>query len=58
MGHSYSNVLVHVVFSTKNRAKIIPPDRQEELWRYMVGIGKNIRSMWLPLAGCPITSTC
>ena len=29
MGHSYSNVLVHVVFSTKNRAKIITCDRKK-----------------------------
>ena len=32
MGHSYINVLVHIVFSTKERRKIIPTDKQEELW--------------------------
>ena len=53
MGHSYSNVLVHVVFSTKNRAKIIPPDRQEELWRYMVGIGKNLKVNVIAIGGMP-----
>jgi len=32
MGHSYINVLVHIVLSTKERGKIIPTDKQEELW--------------------------
>jgi len=51
MGHSYSNVLVHVVFSTKDRAKIIPHDRQEDLWRYMSGIGKNLKVNVVTIGG-------
>ena len=51
MGHSYSNVLVHAVFSTKNRAKIIPPDRQEQLWRYMVGIAKHHKVNVISIGG-------
>jgi REP element-mobilizing transposase RayT len=42
LGHSYLNILVHVVFSTKDRRKLIPAEKQEELWRYMTGIGKNL----------------
>jgi hypothetical protein len=42
MGHSYRNVLIHIVFSTKNRTKSIPCDGQEELWRYMTGIAHNV----------------
>src|SRR5690348_5473135 len=51
MGHSYSNVLVHVVFSTKNRTKIIARDRQEDLCRYMVGIGKNLKVNVIAIGG-------
>ena len=51
MGHSHSNVLVYVVFSTKNRSKIIPCDRQEDLWRYMTGIVKNIKVNVLAIGG-------
>ena len=53
MGHSYSNVLVHLVFSTKNRAKIIPRYRQEDLWRYMTGIAKNLKVNVLATGGTP-----
>ena len=53
MGHSYSNVLVHIVFSTKNRAKIIPRDRQEDLRRYMTGIAKSVKANVLAIGGMP-----
>ncbi|HEU5234880.1 MAG TPA: IS200/IS605 family transposase [Terriglobales bacterium] len=53
MGHSYSNVLVHIVFSTKNRAKIIPRDHQEDLWRYMTGIAKSVKANVLAIGGMP-----
>ena len=53
MGHSYSNVLVHVVFSTKNRAKMIPHDRQEDLGRYITGIATNIKVNILAIGGMP-----
>ena len=53
MGHSYCNVLIHTVFSTKNRAKIISRDRQDELWRYMTGIAKNHDSNVLAIGGMP-----
>ena len=41
MAHSYCNNLVHVVFSTKERKPLIPAERQEKLWSYFVGIGRN-----------------
>jgi REP element-mobilizing transposase RayT len=53
MGHSYSNVLIHIVFSTKNRTKSIPRDRHEELWRYMTGIAKNLEVNILAIGGMP-----
>jgi len=41
MAHSYPNVLVHCVFSTKNRQNSIPDDLREKLSMYFVGIGKG-----------------
>src|SRR5436305_1181313 len=53
MGHSYINVLVHIVFSTKERRKIIPTDKQEELWKYMTGIARNLRVNTVAIGGMP-----
>ena len=53
MGHSYSNVMIHIVFSTKNRKENIPPDREEELWRYMTGMAKNLDTNVLAIGGMP-----
>jgi len=44
---------VHVVFSTRNRAKMIPFDRQQDLWRYMGGISKNLKVNLLAIGGMP-----
>jgi putative transposase len=38
MSHSYSSNRVHVIFSTKGRAKIISDELQPKLWAYMAGI--------------------
>src|SRR5262249_3363689 len=43
MSHSYVSNRLHVVFSTKERRKLIPEKTQPELWRYIVGIGRNHR---------------
>jgi putative transposase len=43
MGHKYPNVLVHLVFNTKNRESLIPPELQSKLHAYISGIGKNKR---------------
>lgn len=41
MAHTYPNVLIHCVFSTKNRQNSIPDDLREQLPMYLVGIGKG-----------------
>ena len=41
MTHNYPNILVHCVFSTKNRLDSIPDDLREKLSMYFVGIGKG-----------------
>jgi REP element-mobilizing transposase RayT len=35
MPQSLSNILVHLVFSTKNRRPFIGPEVEDELWRYL-----------------------
>jgi REP-associated tyrosine transposase len=59
MGHSYLNVLIHLVFSTKDRRKLIPHDKEEELRRYLTGIAKNLGVSVLAVGGMPDhTFTC
>ena len=41
MAHTFPNVLVHCIFSTKNRSNSIPDDLREKLSTYFVGIGKG-----------------
>ena len=38
MAHSYFRCIMHVVFSTKQRRKIIPTAMQERLWSYTAAI--------------------
>jgi putative transposase len=41
LSHTYSQNHIHVVFSTKERQKLIPPRMQLKLWAYMAGIARN-----------------
>ena len=41
MPHSYSQNIVHVIFSTKDRRKLIPKEFQPKLWAYVAGVCKN-----------------
>ena len=41
MGHTYTTIRVHVVFSTQGRRPLIAQDHQSRLWDYFGGIGKN-----------------
>lgn len=43
MAHSYPNILVHCVFSTKERRDVIPKEIREQLWKYLSGIAKNYK---------------
>ena len=51
MGHSYTSLLFHCVFSTKERRKIIPPDVQGQLWAYMGGIARGLEIRALEIGG-------
>jgi putative transposase len=41
MPSTYSNLLHHIVFSTKDRAPLISDEIKEELYRYMAGIARE-----------------
>ena len=41
MAHTYTSELVHCVFSTQNRMKIISKDLQPKLWPYLGGIARK-----------------
>jgi putative transposase len=41
MGHTYTTIRIHVVFSTLGRRPLILPDVQPRLWDYIGGLGKN-----------------
>jgi putative transposase len=41
MGHTYSNPLVHVIFSTKRRAALITPQLRPRLYEYLAGVAKH-----------------
>jgi REP element-mobilizing transposase RayT len=41
MGHSYFNLLVHVIFSTKDRRPTMPADRAGRIHEYLGGLVKE-----------------
>lgn len=41
MAHSYSSCLIHYVFSTRSRQKVISPELRERLWPYLGGIARE-----------------
>ena len=41
MSHSYAQNHIHLVFSTKDREKLIAKPLQRKLWAYMAGICKH-----------------
>jgi len=51
MAHKYPNVLIHCVFSTKERRNTIPVPLLHTLFKYLNGIGKNIRVPVLAAGG-------
>ena len=51
MPSSYVSNHVHIVFSTKNRLKSIPPDLQPKLWGYLAGIAKSYHMHAVAIGG-------
>ena len=53
MAHTYTNILIHYVFSTKNRRNTITPEIQERLWPFMGGIARENGMMPVIVGGMP-----
>jgi REP element-mobilizing transposase RayT len=51
MATTFTKILVHFVFSTKNRAPIITPEIEPRLHAYMRGIAKNHESPVIAMNG-------
>jgi REP element-mobilizing transposase RayT len=43
MANTYTQILYHIVFSTKNRTPVLHADRREELLRYIWGIQQGLQ---------------
>jgi putative transposase len=51
MSHSYAQNHIHLVFSTKNREKLIAKPLQRKLWAYMAGVCKHHDMLTLAIGG-------
>jgi REP element-mobilizing transposase RayT len=51
MPQSLTKILVHIVFSTKNRGNLILPEIENELYRYIHGIVENNHAKLLAANG-------
>ena len=51
MSHSYAQNHIHLVFSTKNRLKLISKDLQPRLWAYVAGICKHQNMLAFAVGG-------
>jgi putative transposase len=53
MAHKYPNLLIHLVFSTKDRRDTIPDQLRPVFYKYLAGIGRNYRLPILAAGGTP-----
>jgi putative transposase len=51
MSQTLTSLIVHVVFSTKNRQPLIAPTAEPELYAYLAGTAKNLDSRRLVVGG-------
>ncbi len=51
MAHSYVSILIHYIFSTKRREKILIPEYQERVWAYMGGVARENKMKALAIGG-------
>src|SRR5437879_5264695 len=51
MGHTYTSVVIHYVFSTKERKRQISPNLQPDLWAYIGGIAKRNKMKPIAIGG-------
>jgi REP-associated tyrosine transposase len=58
MSQTLTSLLVHLVFSTKNREPVITPDVEPNLFAYIGGILKTINLDYSMPEAIAITFTC
>jgi len=51
MPRSYTNLIYHIVFSTKNRAPLITPEREQRLYEYIGGVIRGLGGILLCING-------
>ena len=51
MAQTLTRILIHLIFSTKNRVDLITPEIEPELYPYMGGIARNLESPALAING-------
>jgi len=51
MSHTYSSILIHSVFSTKERRSLIPAELKTRLWPYIAGIARLNKFKALAVGG-------
>jgi len=51
MANTYTSLHYHIVFSTKNRERWIPPDIEQRIWVYLGGIAKDHKMQPIKIGG-------
>jgi putative transposase len=51
MANTFTQIYCHVVFSTKDRRRVLFEERREDLYRYIWGINKNLNCMLHRIGG-------
>jgi len=51
MAHTESNIVLHVIFSTKDRARLITPEVRTDLFSYLGGIVREMGAVAIVIGG-------
>jgi REP element-mobilizing transposase RayT len=51
MAHSFIANRIHVIFSTKDRRNLIPPEIEQRLWRFMSSVAQERKIQVLAIGG-------
>ena len=51
MSHTYAQNVIHVVFSTKDRRKLLSGELRPQMWAYAAGVCKNLDILVLAVGG-------
>jgi putative transposase len=51
MGHTYTNLLTHIIFSTKDRLPYLQGERRDDVFAYLGGIVRELKGTALNING-------